>query len=58
MCLNLKMSTDILFQIFRVQTLQFRNYENAVFPDEHVVELDFSAAVFGTLDHYEVPVNG
>ena len=46
-----------LFQILRVQALQLVNHKKAVFANQDIVEPDFAAAVFRTLNHHQIPVN-
>ena len=40
-----------LFQIFRVQALQLVDDEKTVFANQNIVEPDFTASVFRTLNH-------
>ena len=44
-------------KIFRIQAFQFRQNETSVFADEHIVEPDFTAAVFRCHDEYQIPVD-
>src|SRR5258707_12995410 len=44
-------------QVFRVEPGQLFAHEQAIFTDELIIKIDFAAAVFGTLNRDEVPVN-
>ena len=46
-----------LFEVFRIQAGKFRQSEDAVFSYEPAVEVYFSAAVFRTLYHHQIPVD-
>ena len=37
-------------KIFRIQAFQFRQNETSIFADEHIIEPNFTAAVFRCLD--------
>src|SRR5258708_39194382 len=44
-------------QVFGVWPSQLFAHEQAIFTDELIIKIDFAAAVFGTLNRNEVPVD-
>ena len=46
-----------LFEIFGIKSFEFVQNESAVLSYQYVVEINLTAAVLGSLDKHEIPVN-